>query len=238
MRPDELEPMSPAMRALLEAEQPLDVVPSATRAKLFAKVSASVAGAAAVGGAVSGASALGGKAAAGSVAATTAVTTKVLVVAAVAFSVGGGVGAGVHAVVVQPQQRVQPAPIVIRMEAPPVAVPPEPVVVPAPVPAPLPVPVPVKVLAPPKRPDNLGAERSYIEQARAALSRHEAAAALAALLQHEREYPAGQLAEERVALQVIALSESGEAAKARELDRKSTRLNSSHVKRSRMPSSA
>jgi len=214
MRPDELEPMSPAMKALLEAERPLDVVPAATRAKLFAKVSASMAGAAAAGAV--GSAALGGKAVASGAAAgtTTAVTTKVIIAAAVAFSVGGGVGAGVHAVVAPPKQVVQPAPIVIRMEAP-VPPPPAPeVVVDEPAPPP---PAPVKAAPKKQQPDNLGAERSYIEQARAALSRHEAGAALSALALHEREYPAGQLAEERVALQVIALSESGESAKAKEL---------------------
>ncbi|MBL8949959.1 MAG: hypothetical protein JNK82_04225, partial [Myxococcaceae bacterium] len=134
-------------------------------------------------------------------------------------TVGGGVGAGVHAVAVQPKPLAAPAPIVIRMESAPAPVTPEPVVVDAPAPVPAPVPAPSKPqpVAPPKRPDNLGAERSYIEQARAALSRHEAAAALAALAQHEREYPAGQLTEERLALQVIALSESGEVSEARAL---------------------
>src|SRR5439155_25608859 len=69
----------------------------------------------------------------------------------------------------------------------------------------------------PHRPDNLGAERSLVEQARAALLRHDDAAALAALQQHEREYPSGQLAEERMALQVLAYSESGDPAKAKDL---------------------
>lgn len=212
MRPDELEPMSSAMKSLLDSERPLDVVPAATRSKLFAKVSASMAGAA-VAGSV-GSAALGGKAVASTAAAgTTAVTAKVLVVAAVAFSVGGGVGAGVHAVVAPQPAPMQPAPIVIRVEAPPA--PPPPVVIEEP--AQVPAPPPARAPPTPKKPDNLGAERSYIEQARAALSRHEAAAALSALAQHEREYPAGQLAEERSALQVIALNESGETAKAREL---------------------
>src|SRR5467141_1368236 len=109
MRPDDLEPMSDAMKGLLDAERPLDAVPAATRAKVFAKVSASM-----VGGGITAAA--GGKIAAASGKA--ALTTKV-VIAAVAFSVGGGVGAGTHAVLAK--RAPPPAPIVLRIEAPPVA---------------------------------------------------------------------------------------------------------------------
>ena len=94
MRPDELEPMSSSLKELLDVERPLDAVPAATRAKLYAKVSTSVAGLAAAGvGAGAGTVAMGGKAAA---VGTGVATAKVIVVAAVAFSIGGTVGAGVE----------------------------------------------------------------------------------------------------------------------------------------------
>lgn len=211
MKADELEPMSPQLRELLEAERPLDSVPAPTRAKLYGKLSATL-GVAAVGAAAGHAVATGN-------AASVMATTKA-VIAAVAFSVGGAVGAGVHAVVSKPPP--PPPPIVLRVEVPvptpppaptlavePEAPPPQVAMKPSPrVPAPAPA---------PKRSGELGAERSLIERARAALSRNEPAAALAALADHRREHPDGQLAEERTALQIIALTQTGRREDARAL---------------------
>ncbi|MBX7098326.1 MAG: hypothetical protein K1X89_11485, partial [Myxococcaceae bacterium] len=63
-------------------------------------------------------------------------------------------------------------------------------------------------------------ERSLIEQARVAMGRQAPGLALEALAEHERRFPRGQLEEERLAMQALALSATGErdgaAAKARE----------------------
>jgi hypothetical protein len=62
--------------------------------------------------------------------------------------------------------------------------------------------------------DSLGAERALIERARSALARARPQDALAALGQHRNRHTAGQLAEEREALTVIALASLGENEKA------------------------
>jgi hypothetical protein len=56
-----------------------------------------------------------------------------------------------------------------------------------------------------ERDRGLGAERLLIEQARTALARENSAAALAVLERHRREFPQGELEEERESLQVVAL---------------------------------
>jgi pyruvate/2-oxoglutarate dehydrogenase complex dihydrolipoamide acyltransferase (E2) component len=56
-----------------------------------------------------------------------------------------------------------------------------------------------------ERDRNLAAERALIEQARTALAREQGAAALAVLERHARDFPEGELAEERESLQVQAL---------------------------------
>ncbi|MBK7857030.1 MAG: hypothetical protein IPJ65_00140 [Archangiaceae bacterium] len=234
MRPDELEPMSDAMSDLLEAERPLDHVPAATRAQLFTRVTASVAALTAAGAAAGAASSvassgttaaaatgkavIGGAAGSGTTAAIGGTLATKVIIAAVAFTVGGGVGATVHAVVVP--RSPPPAPIVVRVEpqrpveaapvepAPTVPVP-EPVAAPGKAPAPQVTPSPLR-----PRDGTLEAERTLVEQARAALARHESGPALEALAQHEREFPQGQLTEERMALQVLALVEHDERAAA------------------------
>lgn len=203
MKPDELEPLSPDLRSLLDAERPLEVVPAATREKLYGKLTTTL-GAAAVGG---GTGAAVGKAIASGKA---GLATKI-VIATVAFGVGGGAGALVHARLAP--SLPPPAPIVIRVEAPP-PLPPPPAAEAAP-PKP-PPPRPAKP-APPVKSGELGAERSLVEQARAALARQDPAAALFVLAQHEREHANGQLAEERTALQIIALAQNGQPDEARAL---------------------
>jgi hypothetical protein len=61
----------------------------------------------------------------------------------------------------------------------------------------------------------LGAERSLLDVARAALARGEAAEALAAVDRHGREYPDGVLVEEREALAIKALVALGRRDEAR-----------------------
>ncbi len=53
-----------------------------------------------------------------------------------------------------------------------------------------------------------------LQPARQAVARQDFAAALAAIAEHQRRFPAGQLAEEREALRVKALLGAGRAAEA------------------------
>jgi len=285
MKPDDLEPLSDAMRSLLDSERPLQPVPGDVKARLFERLSTSIAnvpggsgssgsgsgsaprgdgGAGSVGSGTAGAAklapgALGGAATAGKV-----------VIGIVSFSLGGVVGAGIHAaatsnerpaMVAASQPSVSPAapaagPLMPGAPtgqadpgatgqpgaaAPSVSVTPEapggapPINSPSPVGAPVsgssrpaagargptasPGPNPAAQVAPaqPRPGDSLGAERSLVDQARAALARHDTAAALAALAQHQQAFPSGQLAEERLALQVMAMAQSGQLDRAREL---------------------
>ena len=62
---------------------------------------------------------------------------------------------------------------------------------------------------------SLAAERSLIEVAHTALSRGDSSGAIAALDQHAKRFPFGQLGEEREALYVQALSQAGRRDEAR-----------------------
>jgi TolA-binding protein len=62
---------------------------------------------------------------------------------------------------------------------------------------------------------DLARERAALEVARTAIGRGQSASALQALAQHAREFPRGQLGEEREALWIQALLGSGQAAEAR-----------------------
>jgi hypothetical protein len=61
----------------------------------------------------------------------------------------------------------------------------------------------------------LGKERTLVERARSALERGDNEAALASLKRHEREYPEGQLREERALLMIQALKRAGHTEAAR-----------------------
>jgi hypothetical protein len=65
-------------------------------------------------------------------------------------------------------------------------------------------------------PESLAAERRLVELARTALARSRPADAVAALEQHRKRFPRGQLAEERDGLHVLARAASGELQRARE----------------------
>ena len=129
--------------------------------------------------------------------------------------VGGVIGAGVHEAYDRGSGRraerrevvaVAPpiaAPVVLPPPAPVPAAPP-PVVAPPPERAP-PRPEHVARVEPRERDRSLAAERALIEQARTALAREQGAAALAVLERHAREFPQGELEEERESLQVQAL---------------------------------
>jgi hypothetical protein len=64
------------------------------------------------------------------------------------------------------------------------------------------------------RDTDLAAERAIIERARSALARGDAQGALVSIAEHEREFPRGQLVEEREALAVQALVTAGRAQEA------------------------
>jgi hypothetical protein len=64
------------------------------------------------------------------------------------------------------------------------------------------------------RDTDLSAERALIERARSALARGDGAAALLPIAEHERQFPSGQLAEEREVLAVQALAIAGRTAEA------------------------
>jgi hypothetical protein len=154
-----------------------------------------------------------------------ALVVKLVVGSSVAsLVVGGAIGAGVHSVVATPvvsspptraPAAAAPAPV---QPAPPVAVepPPPPPLVEAPkepviAPAPKPPPTAPRLSAN----EQLSLEKSYLEQARAAMARNDADSALGALAQHAKAFPKGQLTEERMALEVMALSSAGRSIEAR-----------------------
>jgi len=62
---------------------------------------------------------------------------------------------------------------------------------------------------------SLAAERALVETARAALARADGPAALAVLARHTREFPNGTFVEEREALAVQALAQTGDVAGAK-----------------------
>ncbi len=62
---------------------------------------------------------------------------------------------------------------------------------------------------------DLARERELIDAARAGVARGHADAALSAVNRHEREFPQGQLREEREGLRILALAAQGRTAEAR-----------------------
>lgn len=240
MTPDDLEPMSADLTSLLDAEKPITAAPAGAKAKLLARLSTELfdgpggdgGGEGSDGGAGGAASStpagggVGASAGGGAVGATAsgvvarAVVAKLVVGASVAsLAVGGVIGAGVHSVVTTPP----PPPPIVRLapvEPPPVAVP---IAEPPPVPPPVVEAVPPAVEPRPVQPsasklsadEQLALEKSYLEQARAAMARKDVDAALDALAQHERRFPKGQLTEERLALKVMALSSAGRSIEAK-----------------------
>jgi len=67
----------------------------------------------------------------------------------------------------------------------------------------------------PRGVSTLAEERALVERARAALARRDGVSALEALRLHEQQFPSGQLAEEREALEVHALALAGHTESAR-----------------------
>jgi hypothetical protein len=151
---------------------------------------------------------------------------KYITVAALAFLAGGLSGAAIYHGLARPEpSRQEPA----AADATPVAhVAPPPQI--APVPSPIAVPItptppPQPSTAPAAQPtastkgavvtaSDLARERAIIEVARTAVSRGRISAALDAIERHAREFPKGQLAEEREGLRVIALARGGRSEEA------------------------
>lgn len=227
MTPDDLEPLSADLKALLDAEKPISAAPAGAKARLMSRLSTELFDAP---GGDGGGSSQGGSSGSSSPAAPSggagagvgasgvvakAVVTKLVVGASVAsLAVGGAIGAGVHSVVATPKPVVQTAPVVVKPVEKPVEPPPAPVVE-APVEKVEPKP---NLVAPPmpklSADEQLALEKSYVEQARAAMARQDPSAALDALAQHEKRFPKGQLTEERMALQVMALVRAGRSIEA------------------------
>ena len=222
MTPDDLEPLAKELQSLLQVERVAPAASAVVKARMLERISGELFAAGALGGGggghSGGAAAPAAAAGAKAVAWGTAAVAKLAIgVGVAAFAVGGFVGAGVHAISSAPPPTRSP--VVVAPS--PVVVAPVEVVAPAPVPVPVPEPVkpalvrPVKAVE--KSSDTLGEERSYLEQARSAMARRDAAAALNALAEHERRFPSGQLAEERMALQVLGLAGGGRGDEARAL---------------------
>lgn len=231
MTPDDLEPLSADLKALLDAEKPISAAPAAAKARMLSRLSTELFDA--PGGDGGGGSSQGGSGVSSAPAAPSggvgagagasgfvakAVVTKLVVGASVAsLAVGGALGAGVHSVVATPKpvEQSTPAPVVVKEPEKPVEPPPPPPVVDVPVEKvePKVAPVAPKLSAD----EQLALEKSYVEQARAAMARQDTTAALEALGQHEKRFPKGQLTEERMALQVMALVSAGRSIEANNL---------------------
>ena len=146
-----------------------------------------------------------------------AATTKAVAWAAAAF-VAGGIAGGVAVTAMRPA----PAPRVVYVDRPLPSSPPAPPIVPTVAPLELPSsPLPAPEVRPAPTPSSSGealtAERLLIDDARTKLTSGDPNAALARLQDHARRFPGGRLEEEREALTVEALVQSGryEAARAR-----------------------
>jgi hypothetical protein len=199
MSAPDLEPLDPELARLLEHERQRPPVSPATHDQLFSRVSSSLATAAAIGGVASAG------------AAAKAAATKTWLVALSAFAVGSALGAGAMLLRSSPEpktitveRRIEvPVPVTVVVSAP--ATPPS--IAPSATVAP-------PVTAPPK-PGSDAAEQLALEKIRSALKSGDSAAALAAVVEHEKKYPAGAHAEEREALAVQALARAGRTADAK-----------------------
>jgi hypothetical protein len=144
--------------------------------------------------------------------------------ALVLFALGGLVGGGVATAIVRPAERI------VYVERPASVLPPgsSPAQLPSaqaeivpPLPSAdastrgaAPVSAPLSSSVARGRDTDLAAERAVIERARSALARGDAQGALLSIAQHQREFPRGQLVEEREALAVQALVTAGRAQEA------------------------
>jgi hypothetical protein len=158
---------------------------------------------------VASASAAGGSSSAGTAAtglAGTLLAKKALVLGvAAAVGIGGGTAAVLE---VRSERAKTRAATVAPPSRPAVA---RPQAVPTPEPEPEPEPAPAEPMAP----DTLGEERALLDRARADIASGSFSNANSLLVRHAREFPGGQLAEEREALVIRLLVREGRIGEAR-----------------------
>lgn len=236
---------SPIDRSLIDAALPALEASAADEARVRRAVLAAVAGGGALAGASAAkAAASGAGSLAGAGSATGAASTALgaglawklglgavalaAVVGAVALSRPSAPSApseppGSVAVSAAPSDPAQSVPIATptpaELATPALAPPATPPVAEAPTAARAPTHAPSASAAPPSSvPSSSGSvldEARLIARANAAIERHDGAAALAILADHARQYPEGQLREERYADRILALCELGETTRAR-----------------------
>lgn len=192
------------VREFLDAERELDAPDSRARERLFASLGPLTLISSAASGTASGAH---GAAHVAQAAGRTGLRAKILI-SAVSLSIGAAGGAATHAAFTRSEHpaAVSATTPMVTPTAPSAARPEPAPEMPAPEPATSETPVAAAPAAPsgsgrssaPRR--ALQAERLLLERAQAALARGDRAAASAALREHARLYPQGQLAEERTAL--------------------------------------
>ncbi|GAC1360477.1 MAG: hypothetical protein NVSMB47_13040 [Polyangiales bacterium] len=222
MTHETLPPLDGAIRSLLDEASPLDPLPPDAHARLRDRLGSTL-GAAAVG---AGVASVGVQA---KPVLASAWTAKTAWLVSAAFLLGGVVGAGGHALLHRSEAPAAVHTVYVerRVELP--AAPPAPsaaaagssVVPPPPVAATVTSGqqashLPSSIAAPTVVKDTgLAAERALLEVARTALSRGDPLAALGSLVEHEKRFPRGQLSEEREALYVQALAQSGRRSEAK-----------------------
>jgi hypothetical protein len=233
------DPLDPRLLELLRAHAPPLHAPAEALERVAARLAAEVPGRDAGHGGSPGAGApaapAGGPATAGGVG---MLGAKGLLPIALAFAVGAGAGVALTRAREAPVERVvyvdRPAPLApasaepLREDAP-ASVPVESLpLAPSITPrtratpsstassAPTAPTAPTAPAAPRASTDGIAVERALLDEARDALRRGDAEACLEAVGRHKARYPAGGLAEEREALAVRALVDSGRAAEARE----------------------
>ncbi|MBL9025305.1 MAG: hypothetical protein JNL21_24135 [Myxococcales bacterium] len=208
-----LEPLPELAQRLLDAERPVPALDPELRERMNARIAGSLGfddGAAAASVTVGASAALGEAARAASTAGTTSVLAATIqskiVITMLVFGVGAGAGAGVHAVATshEPAPSASVTFVTTGGPAPATTVAPRAPVPPAPTAEPTAsASVEAPVIASPSysTASPLQRERSLIDTARMAILRGDRAAALAALDAHAREFPNGQHAADRVALE-------------------------------------
>jgi hypothetical protein len=213
----DIDPLDPELRSLFDAEADFPPEPAATRASVWDKVQGAITVAPLVSSDAGGSSP---PPASGALSKST--------IAALAFLAGGLTGAGAyHFADRTPPPLVAPAdtPALVadagasNAKAPPPAfsavVAPPPAVS-APEPPALRGSLPPSIASTRSPTTDLARERAIIDVARTAVARNRLSAALEAINRHAREFPKGQLSEEREGLRVLALARDGKSDEARE----------------------
>jgi hypothetical protein len=222
MKDEDLGPVDPSLAALFAAERGRAGAPAAARARVLARLEASITGPGDGGGHEpdGGGSPPPGGAPAPLAGAAAGIGPRLLPLLG-AFVIGGAAGAGAHAIATPPQVVYVDRPAL----APPAAAKVDEPAVTAPAIVREPEPAADAAAAPTEAPRSsaspsassdaaLAAERALLDVGRTALGRSDGAHALEAAARHAREFPRGQLSEEREAIAVQALVKLGRRAEA------------------------